>query len=94
MADTHTADSASHGESPVLPGDVVPIIAMRNVALLPGTVVPITLGREESFLQDAWSDAPGTLAFGHLAGDGQSVMGESDAAGGRLVEDCAALRAE
>ena len=48
MADTHTADSASHGESPVLPGDVVPIIAMRNVALLPGTVVPITLGREES----------------------------------------------
>src|SRR5882724_11037736 len=48
MADTHTADSAPHGESPLLPGDVVPIIAMRNVALLPGTVVPITLGREES----------------------------------------------
>ncbi len=48
MADTHTADSAPHGESPLQPGDVVPIIAMRNVALLPGTVVPITLGREES----------------------------------------------
>jgi ATP-dependent Lon protease len=48
MADTNTADSATHGESPLLPGDVVPLIAMRNVALLPGTVVPITLGREES----------------------------------------------
>jgi ATP-dependent Lon protease len=48
MADTHTADSAPNAESPLLPGDVVPIIAMRNVALLPGTVVPITLGREES----------------------------------------------
>src|ERR1700737_3707965 len=48
MADTHTADSAPHGESPLPAGDVVPIIAMRNVALLPGTVVPITLGREES----------------------------------------------
>src|SRR5712672_1031503 len=31
MADTHTADSAPHGESPALPGDIVPIIAMRNV---------------------------------------------------------------
>ena len=48
MADTHTADSAPHGESPPLPGDVIPVVAMRNVALLPGTVVPITLGREES----------------------------------------------
>jgi ATP-dependent Lon protease len=48
MADTNTADSAAQGESPLLPGDVIPIIAMRNVALLPGTVVPITLGREES----------------------------------------------
>src|SRR5579864_1893264 len=48
MADTHTADSAPHGESPPLPGDVIPIVAMRNVALLPGIVVPITLGREES----------------------------------------------
>jgi ATP-dependent Lon protease len=48
MADTHTADSAPQGESPLLTGDVIPIIAMRNVALLPGTVVPITLGREES----------------------------------------------
>ena len=48
MADIHNAGSASHDESPVLPGDVIPIVAMRNVALLPGTVVPITLGREES----------------------------------------------
>src|SRR6266850_462892 len=48
MADTNTADSVPHGESPLLPGDVLPIVAMRNVALLPGTVVPITLGREES----------------------------------------------
>src|SRR5260370_28761850 len=48
MADTHTSDSAPHGESPPLPGDVIPVVAMRNVALLPGTVVPITLGREES----------------------------------------------
>src|SRR5256885_7362302 len=48
MADTYTADSASHGEAPLQAGDVLPLIAMRNVALLPGTVVPITLGREES----------------------------------------------
>jgi ATP-dependent Lon protease len=48
MAETHNADSAPHGESPLLPGDVIPIVAMRNVALLPGIVVPITLGREES----------------------------------------------
>src|SRR3569832_811034 len=38
----------SNTESPLQPGDVIPIIAMRNVALLPGIVVPITLGREES----------------------------------------------
>src|SRR5580704_2609590 len=48
MADTHTADSAPHSESPPLPDDVIPVVAMRNVALLPGTVVPIALGREES----------------------------------------------
>src|SRR5215467_1366017 len=48
MAERHNAESASHDESPLLPGDVIPVIAMRNVALLPGIVVPITLGREES----------------------------------------------
>src|SRR5689334_24640746 len=48
MADTHNADSVTHDASSAIPADVVPIIAMRNVALLPGTVVPITLGREES----------------------------------------------
>src|SRR6201986_535073 len=49
MAETHNTDSAPQNESsPVLPGDVIPVIAMRNVALLPGIVVPITLGREES----------------------------------------------
>src|ERR1700749_3506343 len=49
MAETHNTDSAPQNESsPVLPGDVIPLIAMRNVALLPGIVVPITLGREES----------------------------------------------
>src|SRR6201999_3519662 len=48
MADTNTADSSSRDGTPDIPGDVVPVIAMRNVALLPGIVVPITLGREES----------------------------------------------
>jgi ATP-dependent Lon protease len=48
MAETHNADSAQPNAAPLLPGDVIPIIAMRNVALLPGIVVPITLGREES----------------------------------------------
>jgi len=48
MADTHNADSVTHDASSAIPADVVPVIAMRNVALLPGTVVPITLGREES----------------------------------------------
>src|SRR5215467_16067412 len=48
MADTNNAGSTSYDESRLLPGDVIPIIAMRNVALLPGIVVPITLGREES----------------------------------------------
>src|SRR5215468_3768165 len=48
MAETHNAAAAQQGESSVLPGDVIPLIAMRNVALLPGAVVPITLGREES----------------------------------------------
>jgi len=49
-------DKSSHGrniqsqlipqnESLLQPGDVIPVIAMRNVALLPGIVVPITLGR-------------------------------------------------
>jgi ATP-dependent Lon protease len=46
MAETNNA--ASQNESPLQPGDVIPIVAMRNVALLPGVVVPITLGREES----------------------------------------------
>jgi ATP-dependent Lon protease len=48
MAETNNAASAPQNESPLQPGDVIPIIAMRNVALLPGIVVPITLGREES----------------------------------------------
>src|SRR5690348_7214958 len=48
MADTHNADAAQRDESPLQSGDVIPIIAMRSVALLPGIVVPITLGREES----------------------------------------------
>ena len=48
MVETYNAASNSHSESPLQPGDVIPIIAMRNVALLPGIVVPVTLGREES----------------------------------------------
>src|ERR1700744_4232630 len=48
MVETHNSASNSENESPLQPGDVLPIIAMRNVALLPGIVVPITLGREES----------------------------------------------
>jgi ATP-dependent Lon protease len=48
MADTPNANLSPQGESPAIPGDVIPVIAMRNVALLPGMVVPITLGREES----------------------------------------------
>src|SRR5882757_8836519 len=48
MAETYNADSPPQNESPLQPGDVVPIVAMRNIALLPGIVVPITLGREES----------------------------------------------
>jgi ATP-dependent Lon protease len=48
MAEIHNADSAPNDSSPLQPGDVIPLIAMRNVALLPGIVVPITLGREES----------------------------------------------
>src|ERR1700750_661137 len=48
MADTHNADSVSPQSSAINPGDVIPLIAMRNVAVLPGIVVPITLGREES----------------------------------------------
>ncbi len=48
MAETHNTDTAPQADSPVMPGDVIPIVAMRTVALLPGTVVPITLGREES----------------------------------------------
>jgi ATP-dependent Lon protease len=51
MADTHnesTATADTKESSPVQSGDVIPLVAMRNVALLPGTVVPITLGREES----------------------------------------------
>jgi ATP-dependent Lon protease len=48
MAETYNPASAAQNESPLQPGDVIPIVAMRNVALLPGIVVPITLGREES----------------------------------------------
>src|SRR5262249_30257038 len=48
MVDTHNADSARREQSPLATGDVIPIIAMRSIALLPGIVVPITLGREES----------------------------------------------
>jgi ATP-dependent Lon protease len=48
MADTYNATSPPENDSPLQPGDVIPVIAMRNVALLPGIVVPITLGREES----------------------------------------------
>lgn len=48
MTDTIDAHAAPQDESPTAPGDVIPIIAMRTVALLPGAVVPITLGREES----------------------------------------------
>src|SRR6201992_855106 len=48
MADTYNAVSPPGNDSPLQPGDVIPVIAMRNVALLPGIVVPITLGREES----------------------------------------------
>src|ERR1700730_3886436 len=48
MAETYNADSPPQNESSLQPGDVIPIVAMRNVALLPGIVVPITLGREES----------------------------------------------
>ena len=48
MAEIHNTASTPETESPLQPGDVIPIIAMRNVALLPGIVVPITLGREES----------------------------------------------
>jgi ATP-dependent Lon protease len=48
MAETSNASSAPQNESELQPGDVIPIVAMRNVALLPGIVVPITLGREES----------------------------------------------
>jgi ATP-dependent Lon protease len=48
MTDLINAEAASGSESPVVPGEVIPIIAMRTVALLPGAVVPITLGREES----------------------------------------------
>src|SRR5579859_6698630 len=48
MADTYNAASPPENDSPLQTGDVIPIIAMRNVALLPGIVVPITLGREES----------------------------------------------
>src|SRR3569832_61618 len=48
MADTYNAVTPPENDSPLQPGDVIPVIAMRNVALLPGIVVPITLGREES----------------------------------------------
>jgi len=48
MAETFNAASSPQNESLLQPGDVIPVIAMRNVALLPGIVVPITLGREES----------------------------------------------
>src|ERR1700753_4492710 len=48
MADTYNAVSPPGNDSPLQPGDVIPIIAMRNVALLPGIVVTIPLGREES----------------------------------------------
>src|ERR1700753_1698065 len=51
MADIHnesTATTDPKESSPVQAGDVIPLVAMRNVALLPGLVVPITLGREES----------------------------------------------
>src|SRR6201994_4033461 len=48
MVETYNAASNSGNEPSLEPGDVIPVIAMRNVALLPGIVVPITLGREES----------------------------------------------
>jgi ATP-dependent Lon protease len=48
MADTNNAESVSQDVAAIKTGDVIPVIAMRNVVLLPGTVVPITLGREES----------------------------------------------
>src|SRR3954469_2980876 len=48
MAETYNTASNPDNGSALQPGDVIPIIAMRNVALLPGIVVPITLGREES----------------------------------------------
>src|SRR6201996_5485408 len=48
MADIHNEADATKESSPAQFGDVIPLVAMRNVALLPGIVVPITLGREES----------------------------------------------
>jgi ATP-dependent Lon protease len=55
MADTQNADTAQQSQAtaqqsqaPLQQGDVIPLVAMRNVMLLPGIVVPITLGREES----------------------------------------------
>src|ERR1700761_8226214 len=48
MADIHNEADATKESSPAQFGDVIPLVAMRNVALLPGLVVPITLGREES----------------------------------------------
>jgi len=48
MADTYNVETVSQDAAAVKAGDVIPIVAMRNVAVLPGIVVPITLGREES----------------------------------------------
>src|SRR5579872_313589 len=48
MAETHNSDSTANNEAAPVAGELIPIVAMRNVALLPGIVVPVTLGREES----------------------------------------------
>jgi ATP-dependent Lon protease len=48
MAEILNTAATPENDSPLQSGDVIPVIAMRNVALLPGIVVPITLGREES----------------------------------------------
>jgi len=40
--------TAPRTELPSLPGEAIPIIAMRNLVLFPGIVLPVSLGRDES----------------------------------------------